>query len=70
LLFPLSQVEASGGFILLGGVLAMLAAGAITLAFKITKPEAAQQRAALAAPAKPIDQGQAESKQSTKCLLL
>jgi len=31
-----------------------VAAGAITLAFK-TKPEVAQHRAALAAPAEPID---------------
>jgi len=41
--------------ILLGGMLAVfVAAGAITLAFK-TKPEVAQHRAALAAPAEPID---------------
>jgi len=39
--------------ILLGGMLAILAAaGATTLAFKTIKPEVAQQRAA---PAEPID---------------
>ena len=39
--------------ILLGGMLAMLvAAGASTIAYKITKPDVAQQRAA---PAKPLD---------------
>jgi hypothetical protein len=42
--------------ILLGGMLAVVAAaGATTLAFKITKPEVAQHRAALVAPAAPID---------------
>ena len=38
---------------LLGGMLAMLvAAGASTIAYKITKPDLAQQRAA---PAEPLD---------------
>ena len=38
---------------LLGGMLAMLvAAGASTMAYKITKPDLAQQRAA---PAEPLD---------------
>ena len=38
---------------LLGGVLATLVAGATTVAFKITKPEVAQQRGALAEPIDP-----------------
>jgi hypothetical protein len=42
--------------VLLGGMLGVfVAAGAITLAFKTTKPEVAQHRAALAAPAEPVD---------------
>ena len=40
--------------ILLGGVLALLAVGAITLA-KMPKPAAAQHHAVLVAPAKPVD---------------
>jgi len=42
--------------ILFGGMLALLAAaGATTLAFKTIKPEVVQHRAALVAPAAPID---------------
>jgi hypothetical protein len=42
-------------FILLGGVLAMLAGGAIALAFKIPKQAAAQHQAALVAAPEPVD---------------
>jgi hypothetical protein len=41
-------------FILLGGLLALLAVGAITLA-KLPNSAAAQHHAALVAPAKPLD---------------
>ena len=41
--------------ILLCGVLAILAAGAIALAFKLPKPVAAQYQGVLAAPADPVD---------------
>jgi hypothetical protein len=39
---------------LLGGMAMLVAAGASTIAYKITKPDIAQQRAALA---EPLDRG-------------
>jgi hypothetical protein len=42
-------------FILLGGVLTMMAAGALALAFKLPKPAAALHHSASTAPAELID---------------